>query len=392
MTQFVYDNNHNPLGGSFGTSYIREIPLEIRPATGTEVDEAALRMAEASYPWSKVQPFKGNPDACRGLLRMDKAELLVVASEETGEPLMSCVFRRAGFLGRPAIRFPVLHHDIADDKDRFVQCIRKAVQYATEKTGESVYVTLPTGDHSVMFDAFFNRVSRELGLGKEPLSQIGRVPNYLVKGQDEIIFKRDLGAPRDAVSIFTYPNGSLNRRAEITVDTINVHNPLELLRDDAGLELLGRLATEMSATNPWQYYGYTVKECIDKLCVVGAELLVACSEGQPVGFLLFDPTGFLDLPEIGYICVFKACRGNGVGTRLIEGAKERLKDLDLGNRLFLTVSEPNDKAIRLYQRLGFEDIGRDRNYNVTNESELMRMLVLGQKIQLPGWFSRLGQN
>lgn len=61
------------------------------------------------------------------------------------------------------------------------------------------------------------------------------------------------------------------------------------------------------------------------------------------------------------IAVHPACRRNGVGRKLVLELISRLKEQG-SHALILEVRASNDPAIRLYEQLGFVQVGRRPNY------------------------------
>ncbi len=81
-------------------------------------------------------------------------------------------------------------------------------------------------------------------------------------------------------------------------------------------------------------------------------------EGQeePVGFLLVRAAaGEAEILSIG---VVPAARGQRVASRLIDAAVEQLQ----ASALFLDVAADNRAALKLYEREGFEVVGRRQAY------------------------------
>ena len=107
------------------------------------------------------------------------------------------------------------------------------------------------------------------------------------------------------------------------------------------------------------------RQVSEALVLPGTHYMLAGVDGdepaegaRAVGFAL--SRGVLDEEELLLIAVDPAHRGHGVGSRLlqrfIDAALERGR-----RRLFLEMREGNP-ADSLYQRAGFEPIGRRRNY------------------------------
>lgn len=103
----------------------------------------------------------------------------------------------------------------------------------------------------------------------------------------------------------------------------------------------------------WQRQGYHV-------------YLIAWSEDQPVGHVVLKwsggdggelSMGFLGAwPEVEDLFVLEPYRSRGVGTQLLE-ASESLAREKGHDGILLAVSRQNHRARRLYERLGFKDIG-----------------------------------
>ena len=95
-------------------------------------------------------------------------------------------------------------------------------------------------------------------------------------------------------------------------------------------------------------------------------LYVAHTESGVAGYSLFIPlmrTGTLELVQMG---VRKEWQGQGIGSQLlpesIDQYVQKIKDLD-GEpyAIYLTVSEDNPVAQKLYKKYGFEEVGRMRD-------------------------------
>ncbi|WP_102959584.1 ribosomal protein S18-alanine N-acetyltransferase [Mangrovicella endophytica] len=79
----------------------------------------------------------------------------------------------------------------------------------------------------------------------------------------------------------------------------------------------------------------------------------------PLGFVLARVTA--GEGEILTIAVDKRARGQGIGRLLMDQVLQRLH-ADRAESLFLEVDEENAAALRLYQRLRFEEVGRRPAY------------------------------
>ncbi|MHC4155865.1 MAG: GNAT family N-acetyltransferase [Planctomycetota bacterium] len=95
-----------------------------------------------------------------------------------------------------------------------------------------------------------------------------------------------------------------------------------------------------------------LKEGIEKL-----EMYVAVNEHSGcVGYIWFAPSKmFYKFPYVRQIAVRQEYRGQGIGKKLLSFAEEAVfKD---SPRLFLTVTDFNSRAKRLYEKLGYKEVG-----------------------------------
>ena len=89
-------------------------------------------------------------------------------------------------------------------------------------------------------------------------------------------------------------------------------------------------------------------------------LLVAREEGEIVGYLVYSIKE-VSIPIMKYrkmlyidsICVDEKCRGRGIGTRMLEYAKD-LAEKSACTELSLSVCHSNASAIKIYEDFGFE--------------------------------------
>ena len=91
------------------------------------------------------------------------------------------------------------------------------------------------------------------------------------------------------------------------------------------------------------------------------EVYVARDETGLAGFLILCMTGAF----VGYIqtiCIDPDRRGQGLGSRLVEFAEQRI--LQVSPNVFMCVSSFNHGARRLYERLGYKVVGELTDYIV----------------------------
>ncbi len=105
---------------------------------------------------------------------------------------------------------------------------------------------------------------------------------------------------------------------------------------------------------------YPTKESAESLLKKGIEkqeIYVALDErSECVGYIWFALSKmFYKYPYVRQIAVKKEFRGQGFGKKLLSFVEEiAFKDCP---KLFLTVSDFNKRAKKLYQEIGFEEVG-----------------------------------
>lgn len=105
-----------------------------------------------------------------------------------------------------------------------------------------------------------------------------------------------------------------------------------------------------------------------------------------LGFILSRVAA--DEAEVLTIVVAPNFRSRGIGRMLLSSHLGRLRNVEV-NTLFLEVGETNAPARKLYDRLGFVEVGRRKNYyRTTDPAEQIAALVLRRDIdptQRRGW-------
>ncbi len=151
------------------------------------------------------------------------------------------------------------------------------------------------------------------------------------------------------------------------------------LKEDLQKFLIERLTDEnsllscakmMVCSNPWNALNFTEAQCFKDLNNPLLDVHAALNqEHDIVGFLAAMETGIGFEPMIEYLCVREDFRGCGVGTRLIGHFENVL--FPTADNLYLFVSDINPKAIDLYVRLGYLQVGALPNFNLLGQTEFL---------------------
>lgn len=81
------------------------------------------------------------------------------------------------------------------------------------------------------------------------------------------------------------------------------------------------------------------------------------------------PRGLAGSPYVASIAVAEDRRGRGVGEQLLDFVEAHFRPD--ARHLFLCVSSFNERARRLYERLGYEPVGEFQDYVVDGASEVL---------------------
>jgi ribosomal protein S18 acetylase RimI-like enzyme len=125
----------------------------------------------------------------------------------------------------------------------------------------------------------------------------------------------------------------------------------------------------MASTDPWLRYGRTRETNRATLTAPDVEVYVAVDvpSGRVVGLIALA----LKIPLIrGYILALVVAsdfRNRGIGTQLLQSAEERI--FQESPNVFMCVTSFNHGAQRLYERLGFKQIGIITDYFVAGAHE-----------------------
>ncbi len=130
----------------------------------------------------------------------------------------------------------------------------------------------------------------------------------------------------------------------------------------------------MCTSEPWLTLGRTREKALALVTNPDRESYVALQGARVAGFIVLCMQGAF----VGYIqsvCVAAGSRGQGIGSRLIAFAEERI--LAETPNVFMLVSSFNRAAKRLYLRLGYEVVGELRDYVVAGHSEILLRKTIG---------------
>ena len=100
------------------------------------------------------------------------------------------------------------------------------------------------------------------------------------------------------------------------------------------------------------------------------------ADGHYVGFLWYVRYGaFHAFPYLHIIAVKREYRGRGYGKELMRHLEEEI--LNQKGKLFLVVADFNSDAERLYEKLGYKQVGQIPNLYKEGVTEHLMMKVLG---------------
>lgn len=143
------------------------------------------------------------------------------------------------------------------------------------------------------------------------------------------------------------------------------------LQSDAEASACARL---MATSEPWITLGRSFETSLGIVQDPTREVYIARDETGVAGFLILCLTGAF----VGYIqtvCIDSRCRRQGLGSRLMEFAEQRI--LRVSPNVFMCVSSFNHDARRLYERLGYQVVGELTDYLVHGHSEILLRKSIG---------------
>jgi len=119
--------------------------------------------------------------------------------------------------------------------------------------------------------------------------------------------------------------------------------------------------------------GWSMKGLIGDLANDSTESYVAMYEGKAVAFCSFIAT---EDAELVFVCTHPLYRQQGIGHKLLS---ESIKALPTSvNSIVLEVRSKNEPAINLYKKMGFETLGKRRNfYSFPEDDAIVMELIKG---------------
>lgn len=133
-------------------------------------------------------------------------------------------------------------------------------------------------------------------------------------------------------------------------------------------------ADVMANSEPWLTLGRSYNDAMKLLKIRAKQCFIVRSGGECAGFLVLDLNG----PLGGYIQtigVAPEMRGRGVGTAALRWAEWHIFASHCN--VLMCVSSFNRRAVRLYRQLGYETVGRLRDYVVAGHDEILLRKTLG---------------
>jgi len=124
----------------------------------------------------------------------------------------------------------------------------------------------------------------------------------------------------------------------------------------------------MATSEPWLTLERTYDASLRIVQDPTREVYVARDEEGLAGFLILCMTGAF-VGFIQTVLVHPDRRGQGIGSRLLEFAEQRI--LRESPNIFMCVSSFNHGARRLYERQGYKVVGELTNYIVEGYSEIL---------------------
>jgi len=134
--------------------------------------------------------------------------------------------------------------------------------------------------------------------------------------------------------------------------------------------------------NPWLLYeqmGADEFRPVYNELTARNSLYIYSEGGKDVGMFKLQPMKYRNshIIYLGGVAVHAGSRQQGVGGRMIAEALEKVREMGF-TRIELTVGTENKAAIQLYEKAGFENEGRLKNYSfLKSENRYIDEYVMG---------------
>ncbi|AJC22153.1 ribosomal protein S18-alanine N-acetyltransferase [Pandoraea pulmonicola] len=106
-------------------------------------------------------------------------------------------------------------------------------------------------------------------------------------------------------------------------------------------------------------FPWTRQNFVDSLAAGHQGVCLRAVDGALLGYFLLMPV--VDEAHLLNVCVVPEMQGNGLGVQLLEEVVRVSRAQGMGGVL-LEVRPSNMRALRIYERFGFEQIGRRKGY------------------------------
>ena len=125
----------------------------------------------------------------------------------------------------------------------------------------------------------------------------------------------------------------------------------------------------LADSEPWITLRISLDQCRKNCNDPEYQLYIAYTDNKPSGIILIDSRGVAGSPYIKSIAVWPDYRGGGIGSALLSFAE----DLFMGKArfIFICVSSFNQRARKLYEKLGYQAAAEFRDYIIDGASEIL---------------------
>jgi ribosomal protein S18 acetylase RimI-like enzyme len=139
---------------------------------------------------------------------------------------------------------------------------------------------------------------------------------------------------------------------------------------DPSSKWIDQAAKMMFTSPPWNKLNFDMDQCKRELKREGTDVYVVLEGDTLQAFIAIIANGLEDEPMIEFLCVASKMRGKGIGTRLVNFFESKFPD---AANLYMFVSDINPKAKALYEKLGYDQVGLFKDFNLVGQTEyLMR--------------------